>query len=477
MLRLRLVLLLLLPAAALGVALAPRALAITRPAAPAVLWLDAAAARGAALAPAIAVPTRYMAETGHNLAGPFQAFYDGRGGEAVFGKPLTEELAEDGLLVQYFERARMELHPDGTMSLARLGALLTDGRSDAPFHAPESPPAGRAVVDATHHTLGEPFKSFWEQNGGLELFGNPISEEFIEQVGDSPMLVQYFERVRLEYQPLGNGGNGQPRIGDLGRAYAQRLDAALLRPALPLVLLGEARFAYNPRTAEGTNIELAAKRFDGVAIAPDSTFSFTDIVGEVSARTGYQPAAAVSGGKVVADDIGGGICVVSTALYRAALHAGLDIAFRQGHSLYLNYFQDDPGLDAAVYLPGLDMRWRNDTPYPITIASQARDGALIVSLWGVSDGRKTTVTDAAFSNRVPVPEAAWQADGSVVAGQVRWVSRGGGGVDVSRTRVVTARDGTVLHRDTIVSRYRPWTGLALYGSGVTPPGADEKETQ
>jgi len=66
MLRLRLVLLLLLPAAVLGVVLAPRALAITRPAAPAALWLDAAAARGAALAPAIAVPTRYMAETGHN---------------------------------------------------------------------------------------------------------------------------------------------------------------------------------------------------------------------------------------------------------------------------------------------------------------------------------------------------------------------------------------------------------------------------
>ena len=466
-----------MPVAVLAVVLAPRALALGRPAAPTGLWLDAAAAREAALAPAITVPTRYMAETGHNLTGPFQAFYDGRGGEAVFGKPLTEELAEDGLLVQYFDRARMELHPDGTLSLARLGALLTEGRSDAPFHAPETLVAGRAVVDATHHTLGEPFKSFWEQNGGLELFGNPISEEFIEQVGDSPMLVQYFERVRLEYQPLGNGGNGQPRIGDLGRIYAQRLDAALLRPALPIVLLGESRFAYNPTTAEGTNIELAAVRFDSVVIAPGSTFSFTDIVGEVSARTGYREAAAISGGKIVMDNIGGGICVVSSALYRAALYAGLDITFRQGHSLYLNYFQDDPGLDAAVYLPGLDMKWRNDTPYPITIASEAHDGALIVSLWGVSDGRKTTISDAAFSNRVPAPADVWQADSSVAVGQVRWAARGGGGVDVSRTRVVAAQDGTVLHRDTIVSRYRPWTGLALYGSGVTPPGADQEVSQ
>ena len=417
----------------------------------------------------LAAPSRFVEETGHNLGGPFQVFYDANGGLAIFGNPITEQLTEDGLIVQYFERARLELHPDGAMTLARLGALLTEGRTDMPFQKPTAVPPDRVLVPESGHSMGGVLRTFWEQEGGITLFGNPISEEFIEQVDGTPMLVQYFERVRLEYLPIGNGGDGKPRIGTLGTLYAQRLPQELRETARPIVVLGESHLTYAPQTPEGTNIELAAAQFDGLVVYPGYSLSYLDVVGEVSAATGYQGGQAVVGGAVT-NNIGGGICMVSTALYRAAFYAGMEILAQRNHSLYLRPFQNDPGLDAAVFTPSLDMRWRNDSPYPITVTAAASGGKLVITLWGVSDGRKVAVSDPVYTNRADAPPPEWHFDSSLGDGVVKWVSRGSGGMVITRTRAVTAPNGQILHQDTVVSRYTPSTGLALYGPGVTPPG-------
>ena len=418
----------------------------------------------------LAAPSRYVETTGHNLSGPFQAFYDANGGAALFGQPITEELSEDGLIVQYFERARLELHHDGAMTLTPLGALLTEGRADMPFQRPATAPPDRALIAETGHTLGGVLRAFWERAGGVSIFGNPISEEFIEQVDGVPVLVQYFERSRLEYVPIGNGGDGMPRIGALGTLYAQRLPQALRDRARPIVVLGESRLAYAPNTPEAANIQLAAAQFDGLVVYPGYSLSYLDTVGEVSEATGYQGGQAVVGG-VVGDTVGGGICMVSTALYRAAFYAGLEILSARSHTLYLRAFQNDPGLDAAVFTPSLDMRWRNDTPYPITVSAAASGGSLVVTLWGASDGRRVAITSPAYAARVDAPTPVWQFDTSLGAGVVKWVSRGSAGMVITRTRAVSAPNGQPLHHDTVVSRYTPSAGLALYGPGVTPPAA------
>ena len=417
----------------------------------------------------LAAPSRFVEETGHNLGGPFQAFYDANGGLAIFGNPITEQLTEDGLIVQYFERARLELHPDGMMALTRLGALLTEGRTDMPFQKPTAVPPDRVLVNESGHTMGGVLRTFWEQQGGITIFGNPISEEFIEQIDGTPMLVQYFERTRLEYLPIGNGGDGKPRIGALGALYAQRLPQTLRETAKPIVVLGESRLAYAPQTPSGINIELAAAQFDGLVVYPGYSLSYLDVVGEVSKETGYQGSQAIVGGVVVNDNIGGGICMVSTALYRAAFYAGLEILSQRNHSLYLSAFQSDPGLDAAVFTPSLDMRWRNDSPDPITVTAAASGGKLVVTLWGVSDGRKVTISDPAYTNRTDAPAPVWRFDSSLGEGATKWVARGSGGMTITRTRDVSAPNGHLLHQDTVVSRYTPMTGLALYGPGVTPP--------
>src|SRR6266540_3668597 len=375
----------------------------------------------------LGAPSRYVEDAGHNLAGPFQAFYDANGGASIFGKPITEQLTEDGLIVQYFERARLELHPDGAMTLARLGALLTEGRTDMPFQKPAAVPSDRLLIPESGHSMGGVLRAFWEQEGG------------------------------------------KPRIGALGTLYAQRLPQELRETARPIVVLGESRLTYAPQTPEGTNIELAAAQFDGLVVYPGYSLSYLDVVGEVSAATGYQGGQAVIGGAVT-NNIGGGICMVSTGLYRAAFYAGREILAQRNHSLYLRPFQNDPGLDAAVFTPSLDMRWRNDSPYPITVTAAASGGKLVITLWGVSDGRKVVVSDPVYTNRTDPPAPEWRLDSSLGDGVVKWVSRGSGGMVITRTRAVTAPNGQILHQDTVVSRYTPSTGLALYGPGVTPPG-------
>jgi hypothetical protein len=105
--------------------------------------------------------------------------------------------------VQYFERARFELHPELPapyyVSLTLLGSLLTNGRAGAAFEPQpaNAEPTARTVFPATRHTLGGAFGQFWMNNGQLQVFGNPISEEFseVDPIDDRRYLVQYFERA------------------------------------------------------------------------------------------------------------------------------------------------------------------------------------------------------------------------------------------------------------------------------------------
>src|SRR5690242_13612646 len=76
---------------------------------------------------------RYFADTGHSIGFKVRDFYEANGGEAVFGKPLTDVISEDGMRVQYFERARFELRPGAPVALTRLGSLYIEGRTEPAF--------------------------------------------------------------------------------------------------------------------------------------------------------------------------------------------------------------------------------------------------------------------------------------------------------------------------------------------------------
>ncbi len=163
-------------------------------------------------------PPRYFEATGLTMAGEFTSYFDDQGGLAVFGYPITEATQENGFLVQYFERERLEYHPEhaGTpyeVLLGRLGAELTPGREGDPAFMPvTNPSADRRLFPETGHTMGGRFAAYWESHGGLSIFGYPISEEFTEK----GVLTQWFERARFEYHPE-NQSPYDVLLGLLGR--------------------------------------------------------------------------------------------------------------------------------------------------------------------------------------------------------------------------------------------------------------------
>jgi hypothetical protein len=170
---------------------------------------------------------RYFPETGHNLANGFRYYWENNGGLERFGYPISEEFVEDGMTVQYFERARFEYHPEhqGTpfeVQLALLGRAATQGlRFDRVPAFPST--SDRWYFPETGHSLAYGFLSYWLRNGGLSVFGYPISEEFAEVNPEDGKVytVQYFERQRFEYHPEYAGTPHEVLLGLLGKQYAR----------------------------------------------------------------------------------------------------------------------------------------------------------------------------------------------------------------------------------------------------------------
>lgn len=170
---------------------------------------------------------RYFTQTAHSISGAFKREWEENGAVAIFGYPLTEPLIEAGRTVQYFERARLDAFPEflGTpdeVQIAPLGRELTATRlQQTPFlPVNQSSVAGSSrYFSETHHSLGGPFRTYWEGNGGARIFGLPISEEVneINPVDGQPYKVQYFERARFEYHPESKDPATTILLGHLGR--------------------------------------------------------------------------------------------------------------------------------------------------------------------------------------------------------------------------------------------------------------------
>ncbi len=183
-----------------------------------------ATARAADWAPPDVV---YFPTTQHQLAEPFLSFWRDNGRTALIGEPISEAITANGITLQYFEKARLELHGDeiirGAVGTEYLQArkITASERPNRPrllrgdeFDEPASNPFTRLLTVAlpneqdhrffaeTGHTLNSSFKLAWEQ-GGVARYGYPLSEEFAEvsPIDGKLYTTQYFERARFEYHP------------------------------------------------------------------------------------------------------------------------------------------------------------------------------------------------------------------------------------------------------------------------------------
>lgn len=208
---------------------------------------------------------------------------------------------------------------------------------------------------------------------------------------------------------------------------------------------------FPPNLARYKNISTGAAQFNNVVIAPGETFSFWGLIGPVTVQRGYAYAGAIIDGRSDPNIIGGGLCQVSTTIFMAVAQAGYEIVERGQHDYYIDRYP--LGLDAAVFDPGLDLRWKNDTNYPVLLRSSTSNIAVEFEIFTVPSGRAVTFGPPVETNirdvRPGQPADSAYAPGAKVMGR-----------DVSRTRTVT-ENGVLVRQDVFRSHYNPvWGGPA-----------------
>jgi len=230
--------------------------------------------------------------------------------------------------------------------------------------------------------------------------------------------------------------------------------------------IGEGKSDYSGSIPERIhNIILAASKFQGVLIPPGKIFSFNETIGDISQLTGYKPAYIIKDGKTILGD-GGGVCQVSTTLFRAALNAGLEIVERNSHAYRVSYYENDskPGLDATVFAPSVDLKIKNNTPAYILIETEVNKekNLLYFYLFGKKDDRKIEVSEPVIWDILPPLPPKYQDDPTLKKGMTRQIDFPAWGAK-TRFHYKVTKDNQIIFEKDFFSFYRPWQAVYLVG--------------
>lgn len=260
------------------------------------------------------------------------------------------------------------------------------------------------------------------------------------------------------------------------RSVSVELKAKVLKPEITLAqsnnfgieeLIGEGQSNYTHSIpGREHNVVLGTSKFNGVLIPKGETLSFNQLIGDVSGLTGYQQAYIIQNGKTVLGD-GGGVCQVSTTLFRAALNSGLPIVNRTAHAYRVSYYENDsgPGFDATVFSPSVDLKIKNDTPAAILIQTEVDEVNKLVyfKFYGKKDNRKVEISKAEVWDVSPPPEPSFEDDPTLQRGITKQVDFAAWGAKARFNYKVTYPNKEVKN-EVFYSVYRPWKAVFLVGT-------------
>ncbi len=225
------------------------------------------------------------------------------------------------------------------------------------------------------------------------------------------------------------------------------------------------------------NIALAASKFHGVVVPPGQIFSFNEHLGQVTKESGYDESLIIFGNRTTVG-IGGGVCQVSTTAFRTAFFGGFEIVERWAHGYRVGWYETKagPGLDATIYTPDVDLRFRNDTEHYLLIQTETDKaaGTLTFRFYGTDPDREIIVSEPEVTNLVEHGPPIYEEDPTLPKGTTKQVDWAQDGMDVTITRTVKAGD-LILHKDLLQSHYRPWQ--AVYKVGAAEKDTDKGSSQ
>ncbi|MFC1609085.1 VanW family protein [Patescibacteria group bacterium] len=196
-------------------------------------------------------------------------------------------------------------------------------------------------------------------------------------------------------------------------------------------LIGEGRSNFYGSTSSRIhNINVATSRFDGYLIKPGEEFSFVSILGEVDGEHGYRQELVIKNNKTE-PEFGGGVCQVSTTMFRAAIYSGLEITARRNHAYPVSYYNPQ-GMDSTVYIPRPDLKFINNTKGHILIKSELNipKRELVFKFYGTDESRTIEIDGPHILSR--------EADGSM---------------KTTFTQTVLDKDGDEILSDVFKSNY------------------------
>ena len=229
---------------------------------------------------------------------------------------------------------------------------------------------------------------------------------------------------------------------------------------------------FNGSSAERIqNISTASSAFHGLLIPPGETLSMSDVLGDISLDNGYSEALIIFGDRTI-KGVGGGVCQVSTTLFRAVFFGGYEIVERHPHAYRVGYYEQGPGspgpgLDATVFVPLVDFKFRNDTPNWLLLETYIYGNQLLWKFYSTPDSR-TVQWSKQLSNEVEAPKPLYKEDPDLNKGKIKQIDYEADGLDVVVYRTVTRGD-EVLFQDTIKTRYLPWRAIYEFGPGTELP--------
>lgn len=317
---------------------------------------------------------------------------------------------------------------------------------------------------------------FNDETRELDLLQNAISgrtlllDESIQHINQS--LAEGAHRIELAFDWQ------NPQVTD--RATAADLGITEL-------VSEQTTYFYGSSESRIQNIQTAGNRFHGLLIAPGAVFSMVENIGDISLDSGFTEALIIYGDRTI-KGVGGGVCQVSTTLFRTVFFGGFPIVERYSHSYRVYYYELNPsgsvnpglaGLDAAIYAPIVDFKFQNDTPYWLLMEVYVNPAARTITwkFYSTSDGREVAWSSSGLQNvREPLPPV-YEESSELDTGEVKQVDWAVEGADVTVTRTVT-RDGKILHEDVIRTHYAPWATVCQYGPGTRnyPPREREQDT-
>lgn len=433
----------------------------------------------------------------------FYSTFRDLGGVSTLGYPASRRFEQDGYIYLVTQGALLQYHPElQRVFLANTFEILEKAGLNDLLYARGIP---MSIVDdgsngdfeqakltrlswLTNDAIKQRFLNVGSEEAAIRLYGLPMSKP--QDFGT--FITQRFQRIAIQYwmadvPGVAHKGDVTTVLGgdllkefDLLPVEAKLPHMSYERPAPIEFTDAQVGQQYENVIAEGTseftgspasrihNIVTAASKIHGYVVQPGETFSFLKALGPITRQAGFHTSLVIWGDKTIWG-IGGGVCQVSTTVFRAAFWAGLPIPERHQHTYRVKYYELDgspPGFDATIYSPWLDLKFVNDSEHPILIQALVDEQAmkLTVTLQG-KDLKRTVEMLPVIEENVepPGPPLPDLLDPSLPRGtrlQVEWAVDG---VETGILRQVVQGDSTRI--DEFRSEFTPWRERWAVGTG------------